>query len=201
MLRRFNGKRGREAGPVTLLGQHNCAISECSLGTYFSCIISKKNPRFYFAQQSKCVCPDLTVFFKVSSANEIPQPWAVLGTQRWVLKHGDSFSGSLEVINVQGCVRKETSRSKEVLTQSCLQNRQKEAHALKRFLSFLWNLFSRRRANTALFNHAKRLLILIVGAQRSNKAKSRVFLGYRMKFEWKFAHQSQAVPPLVTLLS
>lgn len=41
------------------------------------------------------------------------------------------------MINVQECERKETSRFKEVLTQSRMQNRQKEARALKRFLLFL----------------------------------------------------------------
>lgn len=50
------------------------ALLRMQLGTYFSCIISKKNPRIYLEQKSKCVCPDLTLFFKVSSANEIPQP-------------------------------------------------------------------------------------------------------------------------------
>lgn len=34
----------------------------------------KKKRRFSLLQQRKCVCPDLTLFFKVSSANEIPQP-------------------------------------------------------------------------------------------------------------------------------
>lgn len=71
--------RERSRGCHSFIGARLLYV-QMQFGTYFSYIISekkkrrKKKRRFSLLQQRKCVCPDLTLFFKVLSANEIPQP-------------------------------------------------------------------------------------------------------------------------------
>lgn len=66
------------------------------MGTDFSCIISLKKkkkplkkPEFISSRKANVFVLTWHCFFKVSSANEIPQPWAVLGIRCWFLKYGD----------------------------------------------------------------------------------------------------------------
>lgn len=64
--------QGRGTGNVTFK-ETMIALSPSAVWGHISHASFLKK-QFYLAQQRKCVCPDLTLFFKVSSANEIPQP-------------------------------------------------------------------------------------------------------------------------------
>lgn len=126
-----------------------------------------KNPEFISSRKANVFVLTWHCFFKVSSANEIPQPWAVLGIRCWFLKYGDILLQIFKAASkwwMLGRVRgRKLPDSQKFCRNLACKADSKRLLLARGFLLLLWNSFSRRWANSAHFHHAN-LLILIFWA-------------------------------------
>lgn len=156
----------------------------------------KKKPWIYLEQKSKCVCPDLTLFFKVSSANEIPQPWAVLGIQCWFLKYGDILLQILRQPRNDECSRVWEERNFQIQRSSDIISHAKQTARGSCFkevfcYSFEIPLADQRRT----LSSCKFADFNILGLERQQSKRTFfIFLGCRMKFGMETCPQGSSSP-------